>query len=202
VILEEKMKVIVGLGNPGKNYEGSRHNTGFNVVDRLAEEENIDFSKKKFKGLIGEGRIGNEKVILLKPQTYMNLSGESVRELCDFYHLTAEDIIVVYDDISLPPGGLRIREKGSAGGHNGIKNIILHMNTDKFVRVKVGVGDKPKGWDLADYVLSCFAEDIQPIMNESVKKAAEAVKIIISDGVREAMNKCNFIPKPENNEEN
>lgn len=196
------MKVIVGLGNPGKNYFGSKHNIGFAVIDRLAYDENIDFSKKRFKGLLGEGRIGNEKVILLKPQTYMNLSGESVRELCDFYRLTAEDIIVVYDDISLPPGGLRIREKGSAGGHNGIKNIIAHMNTDQFARIKVGVGEKPKGWDLADYVLCGFNKDIQPVMEESIKKAAEAVKIIISDGIKEAMNKCNFIPKSENNDEN
>lgn len=196
------MKVIVGLGNPGKNYDGSKHNIGFAVIDKLAYDENIEFSKKRFKGLLGEGHIGSEKVILLKPQTYMNLSGESVKELCDFYHLTSEDIIVVHDDISLPPGGLRIREKGSAGGHNGIKNIIANMNTDKFTRIKVGVGDKPAGWDLADYVLSGFAKDVQPIMEESIKKAAEAVKIIISDGVKEAMNECNYIPKPENKDAN
>jgi len=196
------MRLIAGLGNPGKSYEKSKHNIGFCVIDRLAADENIDFCKKRFKGILGEGHIAGEKVILLKPQTYMNLSGESVREVCDFYRIGAENLIVVYDDISLPPGGIRVREKGSAGGHNGIKNIIAHMNTDVFARVKVGVGEKPAGWDLADYVLCGFDKDVQPLMEESIKKAAEAVKIIISDGVAQAMNKCNFIPKPQDNDIN
>lgn len=128
------MKLIAGLGNPGKEYSGTRHNIGFAVIDALSDKYNIDVSKVKFNGLIGEGRVGSEKVLLLKPLTYMNLSGESIRAASDFYKLSLEDIIIIYDDISLPVGGLRIREKGSAGGHNGIKSIIAHLKTDEFTR--------------------------------------------------------------------
>ena len=142
------MKLIVGLGNPGKEYSGTRHNVGFAVIDELSNEYSIDVSKGKFKGVYGEGRINNERVILLKPLTYMNLSGESIKAVSDFYKIPVEDIIVIYDDISLPVGGLRIREKGSAGGHNGIKSIIAHLKTDEFPRIKVGVGSKPEGGEI------------------------------------------------------
>ena len=143
------MKLIVGLGNPGMQYAATRHNIGFEVIDSLSEVYNIPVNKSKYKALIGEGRIGYERVILMKPQTFMNLSGESVRACMDFQKLSNEDVIIIYDDISLDVGQIRIRKSGSAGGHNGIKSIIAHMNTQEFPRVKVGVGQKPAGWDLA-----------------------------------------------------
>ena len=191
------MKLIVGLGNPGAKYAGTRHNIGFAVINKLTDRYGIHADREKFKGLIGEGRICGEKVILLKPLTFMNLSGESVRAVCDFYKLTNEDLIVIYDDISLPEGGIRIRQKGSAGGHNGIKNIIAHMGTDVFDRIKVGVGQKPEGWELVNHVLGCFSDVDVPIMEEALDRAADAVAEIIKFGAEKAMNKCNFIPKKE-----
>ena len=148
------MYIIVGLGNPGKQYEHTRHNVGFEVIDILADRIGICIEEKKHKALCGRGILEGQKVVLVKPQTFMNLSGESVRAIFDFYKVESKDIIIVYDDVSLEPGQLRIRGKGSAGGHNGIKNIIAHLGTQEFPRVKVGVGEKPKGMDLADYVLS------------------------------------------------
>ena len=143
------MYVIAGLGNPGKQYDNTRHNIGFMTIDRLAEQENIDILEKKHKAVIGKGTIAGQKCILAKPQTFMNLSGESIRELVDYYKVdeTAE-LIVISDDISLDVGQLRIRKKGSAGGHNGLKNIIAHLGHEQFIRIKMGVGEKPKGWDL------------------------------------------------------
>lgn len=185
------MYIIVGLGNPTKTYEGTRHNIGFEVIDRLATDHAIDVSMKKHKALCGKGMIGGQKVVLAKPQTYMNLSGESVRELVDFYKVQPDEVIVIYDDISLEPGQLRIRAKGSAGGHNGIKNIIAHLNTQDFPRVKVGVGEKPKGWDLADYVLSRFSSEDRKVMDESVAAAGEAVKLMLESDINFAMNKYN-----------
>ncbi len=186
------MYIIVGLGNPGKQYDGTRHNVGFDVIDVLADKYNISVIERKHKALIGKGIVAGQKVILVKPLTFMNLSGESVREVLDYYKIDeSEELILVYDDISLAPGGLRIRAKGSAGGHNGIKSIIKHLGHDVFKRIKVGVGEKPKGWDLADYVLSRFSTSERKAVDEAVKTAVEAVEILVSDGIDAAMNKCN-----------
>ena len=185
------MKLIVGLGNPGAKYAGTRHNAGFSVIDELAERYNIKVDISKHKALIGKGIIKGEKVILAMPQTFMNLSGESVRAIMDFYKLTVEDLIVVYDDIDLDVGKLRIREKGSAGGHNGMKNIILHSGSQEFVRVRVGVGKKPEQMDLADHVLGRFSTEDRKLVDEAIAKAAKAVDIIISQGTDAAMNEYN-----------
>ena len=186
------MFLIVGLGNPTKQYEKTRHNIGFDVMDALADKYNISISENKHKALCGKGVIEGMKVVLAKPQTYMNLSGESVRELVDYYKIDPEsELIVIYDDINLAPGRLRIREKGSAGGHNGIKNIISHLGTQVFPRIRIGVGEKPKGWDLADYVLGRFAKDEEPVIREALDNAAEACGIIVDDEIRTAMNKFN-----------
>ncbi|MEG2871488.1 MAG: aminoacyl-tRNA hydrolase, partial [Clostridium sp.] len=158
------MYIIAGLGNPGKEYEGTRHNTGFMTIDVLADRYNIDIREKAHKALIGKGVIEGQKVILVKPQTYMNLSGESIRSVMDFYKVTPENFIVIFDDISLEPGQLRIRKKGSAGGHNGIKNIIAQLGTQEFARIKVGVGAKPPRMDLADYVLGHFSKGEKVLM--------------------------------------
>ena len=185
------MHLIVGLGNPTKQYEGTRHNVGFETIDRIAAENQIRVEEKKHKALYGSGYIEGEKVILAKPQTFMNLSGESVRELSDYYKIPAENIIVIYDDISLDVGQLRIRKKGSAGGHNGIKNIIAHLGTQEFPRIKVGVGDKPPRMDLADYVLSRFSKEDREKMEQAFKDAAEAVEVMIAEGPDAAMNQFN-----------
>ena len=185
------MHLIVGLGNPTKQYEGTRHNVGFETIDRIAAENQIRVEEKKHKALYGSGYIEGEKVILAKPQTFMNLSGESVRELSDYYKIPAENIIVIYDDISLDVGQLRIREKGSAGGHNGIKNIILHLGTEVFPRIKVGVGEKPKGWDLADYVLGRFGKEDREAVQKAVKMASEAAALIVEGQIDAAMNQFN-----------
>lgn len=185
------MKIIVGLGNPTKEYAGTRHNIGFSVITDISDSYGILVDTKKHKALIGKGIIEGEKVILAMPQTYMNLSGESVREILDFYKCGKEDLIVIYDDISLDVGKLRIRTKGSAGGHNGIKNIIAHLGSDEFTRIKVGVGEKPKGMDLADYVLGRFKKDELEAIRESVARATKAVAVIIADGESAAMNQFN-----------
>ena len=185
------MKLIVGLGNPGTKYAGTRHNVGFSVIVGLADKYNIELSEKKHKAIYGRGMIEGEKVILAMPQTFMNLSGESVRELVDYYKCDPSDVIVAYDDIDLAVGKLRIREKGSAGGHNGIKNIILHLGTQVFPRVRVGVGEKPEGYDLADYVLGHFQGDEKKLMEEAYDRAAAAVVEILTDGPDKAMNDFN-----------
>lgn len=185
------MYIIIGLGNPTREYEATRHNIGFDIITRISDDYHIPLDFKKHKAICGKGFIEGEKVVLAKPQTYMNLSGESVRELVDFYKVTPEQIIVIYDDISLEVGQLRLRKQGSAGGHNGIKSILNHLGTQEFSRIKVGVGDKPKGWDLADYVLSRFSEEDQSVIRDSMKKASEAVKTIIKDGMESAMNLYN-----------
>lgn len=186
------MFIIVGLGNPGRDYTGTRHNIGFEAIDALADMAGISVLEKKHKAMIGKGVIDGQKIILAKPQTYMNLSGESVRELMDYYKIDeTEELIVISDDISLDVGQLRVRKKGSAGGHNGLKNIILHLGHDEFMRVKVGVGEKPKGYDLADYVLGHFTGDEKKIMEQAAKDAAQAVRSIMSDGIESAMNKYN-----------
>lgn len=186
------MYIIVGLGNPGKQYEHTRHNVGFDTIDVLAERYHISVDAKKHKALYGKGLIEGNKVILAKPQTYMNLSGESVRELIDFYKIDeTEELIVIYDDISLDPGQLRLRAKGSAGGHNGIKNIIAHLGGQEFKRVKVGVGEKPKGYDLADYVLSRFPKEEREKVDAALERAADAAVKIITDDMAAAMNEYN-----------
>ena len=186
------MFIIAGLGNPTREYEGTRHNVGFDVIDRLAARYNIDVDVKKHRALIGKGMIAGQKVILAKPQTYMNLSGESVRELVNYYKVDPEsELIVVYDDISLAPGQIRILKKGSVGGHNGIKNIIANLGTDHFMRVKVGVGEKPKNWDLADYVLSPFTKDERPLVNLAIEHAAKAIEQMLNGDVDAAMNEYN-----------
>lgn len=185
------MKLIVGLGNPTMQYAGTRHNVGFSAILDMADQYNIGLTEKKHKAIYGIGRIAGEKVILAMPQTYMNLSGESVRELMDYYKLGTEDLVVIYDDIDLDLGKLRIREKGSAGGHNGIKNIIAHTGTQEFTRIRVGVGAKPKQMDLADYVLSRFTKEEQPVIRDAVRTAAKAVEVMISQDVMAAMNQFN-----------
>lgn len=189
--MEKYMYIIIGLGNPTSKYDGTRHNIGFDVITRMSEDYNIPLDINKHKAICGTGYIEGEKVILAKPQTYMNLSGESVRALADFYKVESDNIIVIYDDISLDVGKLRIRTKGSAGGHNGIKSIIAHLGTESFPRIKVGVGDKPAGWDLADYVLSRFTKEENEIIIDSLKKSSMAAKTIIKDGMETAMNLYN-----------
>ena len=185
------MILIAGLGNPGKEYENTRHNAGFLVLDTLAQKLGADLSERKHRALCGKAVIGGQKVILLKPQTYMNSSGESIRAAADYYKVPPEDILVVYDDISLAPGQLRIRAKGSAGGHNGIKSIIAHLGTQEFPRVKVGIGEKPPRMDLADYVLGHFSSGEKKIMEEAAKEAADAICEIVNVWIEQAMNDHN-----------
>ncbi len=186
------MKAIIGLGNPGRDYKWTRHNVGFEVINKLACDYNIDMNKEKYKALIGEGRIGFEKVLLIEPLTYMNLSGESVREFVNFYKLQPEDIIVVCDDINLPVGSIRIRAKGSDGGQKGLRNIIYQLGYDNFTRVRVGVGEKPPQWDLAKYVLSKFTEEENTDIIKGITDAGDAVAMIIKDGsTQQAMNTYN-----------
>ncbi len=186
------MFLIVGLGNPGRQYEHTRHNVGFDVMDAIAEKYNISISEKKHKALCGKGVINGVKVVLAKPQTFMNLSGESVESLLSYYKLDPEEeMLVIYDDISLAPGNLRIRKKGSAGGHNGIKNIIAQTGTQNFLRIKVGVGEKPKGWDLADYVLGRFDEEERAAVEEAIGHAVLAAELMLQGEVDAAMNEFN-----------
>ena len=186
------MYIIAGLGNPGSKYEKTRHNVGFQVIDRLAAKYHIDMNMKKHKAICGTGVIEGMKVMLVKPQTYMNLSGESIREAVDFYKIDPEEeLLVIYDDISLHPGQLRIRKKGSAGGHNGIKNIIQHLGTQVFPRIKVGVGEKPEGYYLADYVLGHFSREDEKEMADAYDRAAQAAVEILTDGPDKAMNDFN-----------
>lgn len=192
------MYIIAGLGNPTAQYEGTRHNVGFDVIDALADKYNISVDGRKNRAFVGKGIIEGQKVILVKPQTYMNLSGESIRGIIDYYKVDEEEeLIVVYDDISLDIGQIRIRKKGSAGGHNGIKNIIAHLGHDVFRRVKVGVGEKPKGFDLADYVLSHFSKAEKEQLGEGYQKAVSAIEMILRDEMEEAMNEYNRKVKPK-----
>ena len=192
------MFIIAGLGNPTLQYRGTRHNVGFDVIDTLADKYNIAVETRKSRALIGKGIIAEQKVLLVKPQTYMNLSGESIGELVSYYKVDEEqELLVIYDDVSLDVGQLRIRRKGSAGGHNGIKDIIRHLGTDVFPRIKIGVGEKPKGYDLADYVLGHFSREERKMMEEGYQKAAEAVEMILAGELDEAMNVFNRKAKPK-----
>ena len=186
------MKLIAGLGNIGNKYVFTRHNVGFEVIDRIAEKYNIAVDARKHRALTGKGIIAGQKVILAKPQTYMNLSGESVRSLVDYYKVDEEhELLVIYDDVSLDVGQLRIRAKGSAGGHNGIKNIIACLGTQVFPRIKVGVGEKPPKYDLADYVLGHFSKAEREQMEEGYKEAVQAAERIVSGDIEAAMNEYN-----------
>ncbi len=186
------MFVIVGLGNPDKRYEKTRHNIGFDVIDALADQYNIVVKEKKHKALCGTGAIEGRKVLLVKPQTYMNLSGESVAEVIQFYKIDPEsEMLIIFDDISLAPGNIRVRKKGSAGGHNGIKSIIAHTGTQNFMRIKVGVGEKPQGWDLADHVLGRFSSEDRKKVDEAIKDAISAAVLMMQGDVDRAMNLYN-----------
>lgn len=185
------MYIIVGLGNPGKQYENTRHNVGFNVIDILAEEYGISVTKMKHKALIGEGRVGTEKVVLVKPVTYMNLSGESLAEIYNFYKVDTSNIVVIYDDIDLDVGKIRIRKKGSGGTHNGMRSIIKCLGANDFPRVRVGVSKPKPGQDLADFVLSRFRKEESDDVELGLEKAAKAVDVMIRDNIDLAMNKYN-----------
>lgn len=191
------MYIIIGLGNPTKEYDKTRHNVGFAVIDELAERIGVELTERKHRAFCARGVLEGQKVLLVKPQTFMNLSGESVRSAMDFYKVSSEEIIVIYDDVSLEPGQLRIRAKGSAGGHNGIKNIIAHTGTQEFPRIKVGIGEKPRGRDLADYVLSRFSKGEQELMDQAFKEAADAAAMMISEGIEPAMNHFNAKKKEQ-----
>lgn len=186
------MYIIVGLGNPENEYKGTRHNVGFEVIDLLADQNRIQVTTRKHRAFVGSGVIAGQKVLLVKPQTYMNLSGESVRSAADFYKIDPEsELIVISDDIDLDVGQIRIRKKGSAGGHNGLKNIIAHLGTSNFTRIKVGVGEKPKEYDLADYVLGHFSKEDQEKMREAYSNAAKSVEYFLMDDLNTAMNLFN-----------
>ena len=184
--------LVVCLGNPGDKYEGTRHNVGFMVADEIGERKRIAIQKLKFRALTNTAELGGEKALLLKPVTYMNLSGEAVRQAADFYKVPGERVLVVSDDVSLPVGKLRIRKSGSAGGHNGLKSIIAHLGTDQFPRVKIGVGEKPHpDYDMADWVLGKFVGEDKRTIEAAVKQAADAVECYIQDGPDRAMSRFN-----------
>ena len=186
------MYIIVGLGNPTKEYEGTRHNVGFDVIDTIADKYNIAVTERKSRAFCGKGMVAGQKVLLVKPQTYMNLSGESVRGLVDYYKIDEEtELIIIFDDVSLDVGQLRIRKKGSAGGHNGIKSIMQHLGTTNFHRIKVGVGEKPKEYDLADYVLGHFSKAEKELMDDGYKRAVTAIELMVQGDVESAMNEFN-----------
>jgi PTH1 family peptidyl-tRNA hydrolase len=187
----EDLFVIVGLGNPGAKYENTRHNVGFDTVELLSRRHDIKLTKLKHKALIGDGNIGGRKVILAKPQTFMNLSGESVREIVEWYKIPVKNIIIVYDDIDLPVGKLRLRPKGSAGTHNGMKSVIYQIQSDEFPRVRIGVDKPPEGWDLANYVLGRFSGDERKKIEDTIERAADAVEAIVKSGIDSAMNRYN-----------
>ena len=191
------MYLIVGLGNPEEEYSKTRHNMGFNTINKISQQYNIEVKQNKFQALYGSGMIEKEKVILLKPQTYMNLSGNSVKEVVDFYKIEKEKILVIYDDMDIEPGKIKIRKKGSAGGHNGIKNIIANLGTDVFPRIKIGVGEKPKKYDLADYVLGHFSKEDRELMEEGYDRADHAVGMILNGEIEAAMNQYNRKVKPK-----
>ena len=189
---EVHIYIIVGLGNPSKEYENTRHNIGFDTIDAIADKYNINVMELKHRAKIGKGYIGGDKVILAKPLTYMNLSGESVRAIIDYYKAEPEtELIVISDDISLPPGQIRVRKRGSAGGHNGLKNIIKHLGSENFQRIRMGVGEKPKDYDLVDWVLGHFNKEDRKAVDEAIGKAVQAVEMMLQDGADAAMNEFN-----------
>lgn len=193
------MYLIVGLGNPGKEYANTKHNIGFITIDYLEEKHNLKVNKIKHKALVGEGFISHEKVMLIKPQTYMNLSGQSVREAMDYYKIDIENLVVIYDDIDIPMGSLRIRKKGSAGTHNGMRSIIQQLGDDNFPRIRIGIGSDRGQVPLANYVISGFKGKKElRLMEDAVINAASAIETLISDGLDAAMQKYNYIVEKEN----
>ena len=193
------MYIIAGLGNPGRKYENTRHNMGFIAVDLLAEKYGIKVDKIKFKALVGEGRIAGQKVLLVKPQTYMNLSGESIREVMSFYKEDIENLIVIYDDIDIPTGTIRLRKKGSAGTHNGMRNIVYLLQDDNFPRIRVGIGSDKKV-DLINYVTGGVTKGEKELLEGALVKAADAAAAIVEKGIEKAMNEYNVKPKKEKKE--
>ena len=191
------MKMIVGLGNPSSKYENTRHNMGFHVLDLLEKELNIRVYINRGGGLTGQGFFGSEKILLVKPLTFMNLSGECVGPLASYYKLPPEDILVICDDVNLPLGQLRIREKGSAGGHNGLKDIIRHLGSDAFPRLRLGVGPQPEGLDLVDFVLMQFSAEEKSRCTEAEERAARAARMWLEQGTAAAMNAFNQRIKPD-----
>ena len=187
----ENIFALIGLGNPGKKYENTRHNVGFDTIDLLAAQYGINVAKIKHKALVGEGIIQGERVILAKPQTFMNASGESVREIIEWYKMPLSNVILIYDDVDLQPGSIRIRAQGSAGTHNGMKSVLYHVQSENFPRIRIGIGRPPEGWDMADFVLSRFSDEERKIINESISKAADAAVVIMKAGANTAMNKFN-----------
>ncbi len=185
------MHLIAGLGNPSQEYYGTRHNVGFEVISALSKAWNIPVEKKEARAVTGKGYLRSEKIILAKPQTFMNLSGESIRVLADYYRIPTENIIVICDDINLPVGQLRIRRSGSAGGHNGLKSIIRCLDTEDFARIRIGVGDKPINTELADYVLGRFSKEEKPVINDAVNDAVSACEVILNTGIAAAMERFN-----------
>ena len=185
------MYLIVGLGNPEEDYSNTRHNMGFNTINKLGKQYNIEINKSKFKGLYGVGVIEGEKVILLKPQTYMNLSGESIREALDFYKIEKENLIVIYDDIDIEPGTIKIRKLGGPGTHNGMKSVIQNVGTEDFTRIRIGIGKPTYKSDLINYVLGFIPEEEKEILDKSTTKGKDAIVEIIKNGVDIAMNKYN-----------
>ncbi len=184
--------LIVGLGNPGSKYEFTRHNAGFMCVDMFALDNSIKINKLKFNSLIAQCTISNKKCLIMKPQTFMNNSGEAVRECADFYKIKPENIIVIFDDVSLDVGNVRIRRKGSAGGHNGIKSIICHLNSDNFPRIKIGVGKKPHpDWDLADWVLKSFSKEELTVLRDVAKDTENIISLMVDGKTEDAMSKYN-----------
>ena len=183
------MKLVVGLGNPGKKYEHTRHNIGFDTLDLFAELAMIDVDKESFKGLVGRGKIFGEDVFLLKPQTFMNLSGESVREIVNYFKIELEDIIIIYDDMALAPGRIRLRMNGSSGGHKGMQNIIDNLGSEEIKRIRIGIGEPT--YDTIDYVLSKPTSDEKPLIEDAIKEAVEALKTILKNNFEVAMNKFN-----------
>jgi peptidyl-tRNA hydrolase, PTH1 family len=186
-----KLKLIVGLGNPGKQYEHTRHNIGFEVIDELSRQFSIPLDQSKFKGLYGIGFHKGEKILLLKPLTYMNLSGESIRAVMDYYQIDVEDLVVIYDDLDLPVGKIRLRQKGSPGGHNGIKSTVAHLGTQQFNRIRIGIDRPEKGMSVPDYVLGRFRKDELATQGDAVKKSASACEAWLEKSFLEVMNEFN-----------
>ncbi|MEA4989091.1 MAG: aminoacyl-tRNA hydrolase [Anaerovorax sp.] len=190
------MYIIVGLGNPGKQYENTRHNIGFITIEQLAEKHGISVTKIKHKALVGEGRISDQKVLLVKPQTFMNLSGNSVREILEYYKEDVANLVVIYDDIDIPAGAVRIRKKGSAGTHNGMRSILYDIKSDQFPRIRIGIGGERK-MPLDRYVLGGFTKEEKPLMEEAVMTAVQAVECMLQKGIEKAMNEYNVKPRKE-----
>lgn len=185
------MYLIIGLGNPEAEYSKTRHNMGFNTINKIAQQYNIEINKNKFQGLYESAIIEGQKVILVKPQTYMNLSGNCVKQIADFYKIPKEEILVIYDDMDIEPGKIKIRKKGSSGGHNGVKSIIQMLGTEEFPRIRIGIGRPEHNGDEINYVIGAIPEEQIPILDEGVKKAKEAVIEILKNGIDSAMNKLN-----------